>query len=505
MPENASFNRPFDKLECTNKSTEPSGELVFVPLHFGHKLRIVNPRGRLGIITLWSKIDFVHDTLAELGTDLDPHTSKIAVIGNLYGNGIPHLLRNLLYNPQIRDLIICGADRSGSANDLAAFFDNGLEEAEIIGERVTRIRGTTHIIDDLVTPEKFAEKPRLFRFGELRDKKSRFELYKFIQSFDPEPPISSKRIEIPLPEVHISRFPSEPRSHCIVKESPLDAWRELVFRLVRFGHLAHLRKGDRQELQNVKVVILDPRPDDPGSLSKYNFAIDELIQYQQDMLNPDLPPDQSYTYGSRIREYFGFDALSRFATRLRENPEDRDCYLALWDSRSDIDAEDAPCLVSLFFRVFDAKLTLTATYRTHNALDAWLKNVYGLIKVQEIVANETGIEMGPLTVISHSISIDPARYEFARRVAESKTLSIDIDPNGYFVISIDDETREIVAHHMSNEGIQLREYRSKKAERIQHEIARDCAISDINHAIYVGRQLAIYERYLETGESHEES
>ncbi len=93
--------------------------------------------------------------LAEMGVDLNSATSKIAVIGNLYGNGIPHLLRNLLYNPQIRNLIICGADRSGSANELCAFFTNGLEKIESLGETVTRIKGTSRIIDDLITPEHF--------------------------------------------------------------------------------------------------------------------------------------------------------------------------------------------------------------------------------------------------------------------------------------------------------------------------------------------------------------
>lgn len=474
--------------------------LEFVPLHFGNKLSIINPRGRVGVITLWSKLESVQTKLGNLGVDLSPEISRIAAIGNLYGNGLPHLLRNLLYNPQIRDLVICGSNRSGSAEELIAFFENGLEETEYLGERMTRIRGTNRIIDDMVTPSMFAEKPRIAQFGDLCDKASGTNLYKHIQALAPPPPATSDRIEIGLPEVSVTRYPSEPRNHNIVADGPLEAWRELIFRLVRFGHLVHLRKGDRQELQNVRVVVRKPALDDADSLSQFNFALDDLIQYQHDMLVGPLPDDHSYTYGNRIREYFGFDALAKFAGRLRENPEDRDCYLALWDSHHDIDAEDAPCLVSMFFRVFDGRLTLTATYRTHNALDAWMRNVYGLMKAQEIVAHDAGLETGPLTVISHSISVDPSRYEFARRVAESKGFSIDMDPNGQFTVTVDHEVGEIVLHHTSNEGMPLHEYRSKHAERIQHELARDCAISDINHAIYVGRQLAKAEMCLETGE-----
>lgn len=477
-----------------------STDLEFVPLHFGNKLRVVNPRGRIGIITLWSKIEFVEKKLVECGADLNPETSRVAVIGNLYGNGLPHLLRNLLYNPQIRDLVICGADRSGSAGELMAFFQNGLEETMSLGETVTRIRGTSRIIDALVTPDHFVEKPRIVQFGDLSGKASVDEVCRHLQGLSTSELGIADRVEIELPEVRIGRYPSEPRNHNIVRDTPLEAWRELVFRLVRFGHLTHLRKGDRQELQNVRVVVRKPKQDDPAELAKFSFTLDELLHYQKDMLAAELPEDQPYTYGNRIRRYYGFDALEKFAARLRENPQDRDCYLALWDSRHDIDAEDGPCLVSMFFRVFDEKLTLTATYRTHNALDAWLKNVYGLMNAQEIVAEKAGIEVGSLTVISHSISVDPSKYDLAQRVSNAKGFEFDLDPNGQFLFAVDQDAGEIVVQHVSEDGVTLHEYRSDRPQRIQHELARDLAISDVGHAIYVGRQLTRAEMCLKTGE-----
>lgn len=506
MPRNKKYSDTIGTGSETQEHNTANPEpLEFVPLHFGEKLKVINPRGRLGIVTLWSTQDFVINKLEEYGVDLNPQTSKVAVVGNLYGNGLPHLLRNLLYNPQIRDLAIFGSDRSGSSTTLAAFFERGIEKAEHLGEDIWCVAGTNHIIDPLVTPEMFEEKPRIHFFGEPNDKESAKNLYMFIQSFDPSPPVTCTRVEVPLPEVRVTRFPSEARSHVIVKKTPLEAWRELIFRLVRFGHLVHLQKGDRQELQNVKVVITEPRPDDPEELAKYNFSLEELIQYQHEMLSPELTPDQSYTYGNRLRSYFGMDALAIFADRLIQNSQDRHCYFTLWDNKADISAESSPCLVSVFFRVFEKRLTLTAVYRTHNALDAWLKNVYGLMKVQEMVSREVGIDPGPLTVISHSISVDPSRYDFARHVAESKSFAVELDPNGYFIISVDHEAGEIVACHMSQDGTMLKEYRGRKAERIQHEIARDCAISDINHALYVGRQLALAEECLKTGRAFEEA
>lgn len=476
----------------------------FIPLHFGNKLRIINPSASIGIICLWSTLDYTIEKIACAGINLDPESSKIAVIGNLYGNGIPHMLRNLLYNPQITDILICGADRSGSANVLQSFFSKGLEKAHSLGKEVTRIATTTYTIDDMVTPEMFCGNVHIHpSFGESLSSESLSVMRHFLEEYSPSSlPAGMQRREIPLPVVEVTNFPSDPAAHCVTADSPLAAWREVVFRITRFGHISHLRKGDRQELQNLKVVIRHPVDDDPRELAEFGFSIEDLHSYQLDMIEPELPPDQPYTYGNRIRSYYGFDSLSKFCEKLTDNPQDRDCYLALWDSHQDIDADDAPCLVSLFFRVFDETLTLTATYRTHNALDAWLKNIYGLMKLQQIVSEKTGIPLGTLSVISQSISIDPSRYEIAKRVCDTRGFNVNMDPNGHFTTSIEDGL--ITVKHFDPDGQLINTYKSRKAERIQHELYRDFAVSDIGHAIYLGRQLAKAQICLENGTEFKE-
>ena len=88
--------------------------MEFIPLHFGDRLKIINPHGTIGVVTLWSKVDYVIERFRQAGVDLDPATSPIAVFGTLYGNGLREMLRNLLYNPQIQRIYVCGNDRSGS-------------------------------------------------------------------------------------------------------------------------------------------------------------------------------------------------------------------------------------------------------------------------------------------------------------------------------------------------------------------------------------------------------
>jgi thymidylate synthase len=155
--------------------------------------------------------------------------------------------------------------------------------------------------------------------------------------------------------------------------------------------------------------------------------------------------------------------------------------------------------VTLFFRRSQGRLTLTATYRSHNLLTAWLQNVYGLLGIQQWVCDRTGMPPGPITVISHSLGIDPRspRYEFAKGIAERWTRDEDVDhetgkhslredPNGYFIVTVDKD--EVVAEHRY-EGLLVKQYRGDRAAKIEREVIGDMAVSLVSHALWLGREL----------------
>ena len=62
--------------------------MEFIPLHFADRLTVINPQGTIGVVTLWSKPDYVIERFRQAGVDLNPATSPIAVFGTLYGNGL---------------------------------------------------------------------------------------------------------------------------------------------------------------------------------------------------------------------------------------------------------------------------------------------------------------------------------------------------------------------------------------------------------------------------------
>jgi len=485
--------------------------MEFIPLFFQEKLSLINPQGVVGVVTLWSKVDYVQQRFRQAGVNLDLRTSPLAVFGTLYGNGLRELLRNLLYNPQIKVLLICGRNRSGSLEELQSFFDQGLEsgDSKLVsyqalesGEVVQtcRIRGTGRLIDSLVRPEQFAVQPQLHWLGEPQDPATLDRIGKFFATWKPGllPSINElQRQAIPLPQVALSHFPSNPRGHTVIRDTPLAAWKELLFIISRFGQLVTLKKGERIELSNLKVVVEQPTFEPEVALMAHHFDPEQLQRYQAGILRGEKEADETYNYGHRLRQYFGLDGLKACIQRLQADPEDRKAYVVLWDNRRDLEApEGHPCLVSLFFRRFEQKLTLTATFRTHNALDAWLINLYGLMAIQQYVAQATDMPPGAITVISHSISIDRRELDRALEVVGRRPLEVRTDPCGYFRISVDQG--EIVVEHRWGD-VTLKTYRSDQARRLQHQLARELALSDLNHALYLGRQLARAEQCLEDG------
>lgn len=485
--------------------------MKFEPLYYSDRLHLINPEGDIGIVTLWSPVKQVLKGLTELGMDLAPQSSRVAVVANLYGNGLPQMLRNLLWNPQIVYLLAMGQNLSGSREVLVNFFQMGLEAVEYLGVSTYRVIDTQRIIDGEVTPANFQNGLQVSAFGKMSEVETKEKLVTFFKTLSPLQLCRVERLNIPIPKTDVQRFPSEPRHHNILRETPLEAWKELIFRLVRFGYTNQLRKGRRVELQNVKVIIETPQEESEEVLKAYGFALSHFKDYQTRILSPELS-EQSYTYGNRLRAYCRYqdkpvDSLAIVIQRLTDDKESRHAYVSLWDNSRDLpEGHGCPCLVSLFFRYFDNHLTLTATFRTHNAMDAWLENVYGLMAIQRYVAEQVNMQPGAITVFSHSISVSGEVLERAKMIAGSKETDEMIDPqtrkraprydyHGNFAVTVDLETQELVVQQ-SYQGAVIAEYRGKSAEALEQQLARDGAVSEISHALYLGRELARQERQL---------
>jgi hypothetical protein len=107
------------------------------------------------------------------------------------------------------------------------------------------------------------------------------------------------------------------------------------------------------------------------------------------------------------------------------------CYeLDVSDSEFDIAIHDAtrhngrrrlPCLSHLSFKLLDKAVHLTALYRSHDYQYKVPGNLLGLARLQSSVAQEVGVNLGALTVVSTYAMLEGGGMkEFKALVAEAK-------------------------------------------------------------------------------------
>jgi thymidylate synthase len=497
-------------------------------------VKTVNPLGTVAVCSLWTPAAHVWERLKEKAPALLGGESPIAVIGGLYGGGLKIMLRNLHHNPQLDTVVLCGKDFAGAGEHLAKFFAGDYERAEKKnlylfpdGEKrelspiVIRGKKTAYKMDDTLLPDSFLTIPKIVEVTTDKDGDRLDKLGNYLSTYRPAATDGNmtRPAAVPLPKLMSDVFPADRFAFSLTADTIVEAWSKLLSRLNRFAVPTVFRKGkERRELNNVKVVVKTPWKYDLGTITShpYNISEEYITSYQNELLTAENDHEGiPYTYGNRIRAHFKKDLLVMAAKNLSKVSDSRHAYVSLWDNEGDMEADDSPCLVSLFMRKIDDSINMTAIFRSHNSTHAWPLNCFGLLRLMEEVAkiaNENPLKedpnvlrVGTLTVLSLSMTINPADLDQVKDIIEredDKPYRMADDPNGYFRITTDDETKEIVVFHHDPTGELLKEYRGTNATDLSKRIHNDMALSDIGHALYLGGQLERAWRAIVAGEEY---
>jgi thymidylate synthase len=476
--------------------------MEFKPLYYKDQLKIINPFGSAGIVTLWSKPERISEEIKKFYPSLFSQSSPLTTITSLYGNGLPQMLVNLAYNPQINKIAIVGKDSKlvPSSRYFINFLEQGISKENIGGVIMNRINGTSFYIDPQISPKNYSNlKFKQFSTNNLEG------LVEFITQESSININENDRIKINLSQPEFKDFPSDLTSHNIYAETILEAWKEVMYHIDRFGKNVSLKKGDRRALINLDVNIKNPVIDSDTDLQKFGFYPDKLKQYQEDILNSDLPKELTYTYGNRIRSHWGGDSLEKISKMFREDSTQRHGLVSVWDTKQDLlEGNSSPCLTDIYFvqNPSDGKLMLTASFRTHNATSAWANNIYGLRAIQEKVARESNMEPGQINIRSRWIGIDPADpkiISLLKLIKSNRNIRLNInDPKGYYDLSVDKEKNELVVQHYSPKGLVLEEFRGPNAESIKNQLRQVDGFSNTDHAMWFGMELARVQKDLES-------
>ncbi|MFX0033266.1 MAG: thymidylate synthase [Candidatus Hodarchaeota archaeon] len=91
--------------------------------------------------------------------------------------------------------------------------------------------------------------------------------------------------------------------------------------------------------------------------------------------------------------------------KLKEKPHSRRAQAITWRPLVDPFHVDPPCLQRIYMRVKDGKLLMQTTWRSRDLFRAWEANVNGMIRIQKLVADELGVELGHYLDFSNSLHI----------------------------------------------------------------------------------------------------
>jgi len=473
-------------------------QFKYKPLHKPNQL--IYGTGQTAVVTGWT----VKGAIAK---KLQP--DEYGVIGQLYSptRGISLLIRNLLANPHVRFLVVLNATKedrnAGGCECLLDFFRNGFEEGSSdTGRRCWVISSSIPGYIDFEIDADALEQLR--QAVECVEAHSIAEAVSQVKSFalrDTVEPWGSP-LEFPMSTVVPTVLPGPRYGHRIEGRTIAETWVKIIHRIKTTGTIRPTGyDGQWQELIDLMAVVTDEPPDfyfpEPNYLPCDRAFIGEYISQILD----DAPQREGvkYTYGQRLRSWFGQDQIEQVIQKLIADIDSARAVMSLWDVRDHEANESPPCLNHIWVRVVDRELSLTATFRSNDMFSAWPANAMGLRALQQHIRDEIAkrsdydLRRGPLITISQSAHIYDDCWENADNLIQTQYAKIcqqrDFDdPSGSFVITVQDG--KIIVEHMTiGSGEVINCYSGKSAKKLYQQVAADCPSLQVEHAMYLGSEL----------------
>lgn len=462
------------------------------PIYYRDSLIVGDPTQGIGVVTLWTQRQQMAEALP---------LSKVAAVGQLYSHnkGISAIIRNILANPVITELVLCGADKSGSGKALEQFFAKGVDENNcIIG-----INGGQ--LDRELPKTALDQVRKKVSLVNLRNEISPQKVGAAISERTPNTtPWASPQL-FPLPDqTPPETLPSEKTNFVVRGKRVVDVWPRVLATVMDFGTVKRSQHSDDQREVINLIVETNESPDRPSVPSWLGFTQAELDDYYPQVVSANEIPGINYTYGQRLFTHRGIDQIQNMIDQLKEEPWTRRAVAVTWDVVTDARNSHAPCLDLVQALVENDTLYLTAYIRSNDMYEAWPRNNFALRRLQQMIATGAGLSMGTLTTVSNSAHIYAARWNEASAVVEKRgrvgthTWSeakqqclwnqADNDPRGVMVISIK-EGEIYVIHQDWQSGETLHIWHANSAVGIYSQMVAHGAVSMVGHAFDIGCEL----------------
>ncbi|BAY64955.1 thymidylate synthase [Calothrix brevissima NIES-22] len=490
--------------------TGQATQFEYKPLHKPNQL--IYGQGQTAVITGWT-------VKASVAKHLQPQ--DYAVIGQLYSptRGLNLLLRNLLFNPHVRYLVVLNATKedknAGACECLLDFFRNGFEEG--LSDTGRKCWVINSKIPGYVDLEIDVNALKHLRHSiEFKEANSITEAVDIVKSFAQREALESwgSPWEFPMSTIEPTVLPGPRYGHRIEGKTIAETWVKIIHRIKTTGTIRPTGyDGKWQELIDLMAVVTDepenfyfPEPNylpiDRNFLEEYICQILDDAPYREGL---------KYTYGQRLRSWFGRDQIEQVIHKLIGEIDAASAVMNLWDVK-DHDKGGSPCLNHIWLRVVDNELSLTATLRSNDMFAAWPANAMGLRALQKHIRDEIAkrseynLKMGPLMTLSQSAHIYDDTWENADSLIASQYTKIFNqrsydDPSGNFLIEVDGKDI-VISHTTPGSGEVIKSYRGKKPLSLMREICANSPAIQLEHIGYLGIELQKASDCIKSGKSY---
>lgn len=458
------------------------------------------------IICLWSRKEEIAKRVS---------ASHYAALGQLFNaeRGIDFLIRTLLANPQISNLVVTGADLGNAGKALKDFFEKGIEKSKTIsGKETWKVKSDFNAFIGIDIPEKV--------LNELKDS-IKFEQIGDISKLNSmkldKPKKTRQEYNFP-PQKHefVRMYTSETAGFLVRGKNISSVWIKLLDQINKFGkQVSHDGKNFKELIDFVSVIEAE-NPEQFLFPEFLPISKKEFEEFFEQFMHSSASGDKCH-YGERMTQYFGINQLDKAAQKLFDSMNSRKAIVCLWDAKNDLSSHASPCITQLWFRIVEGKLALTATIASNEIFKLYLLNAFSLRKIQfqvlqkineKLSKQAVSLELGPLIIVSQSAHIYETDWKNSEETVKqnfSKILHLRenyFDPRGNFVIYI--SQGKIVIEHLSPDNQLLYMFDADTAYELWDVLVRENVVSNISHAIYIGTELQKAEIALKNGLKYEQ-
>lgn len=445
-----------------------------------------NPGSQIVLVTLWTP-----------ATEVLKYADKdiFALSAPLYSRkrGISPLIRTLLSNKNIRYVLVTGADLDGVGDALSALFVSGVKHHQIVGTDV--------VIDDEISLASIRSMIANVSLVDLRTIKGKQwkKINEVVASLQ-RLPSYGKAEHFALPKIDPpTTMPSTDGGFFVHGRTLFEAHVKILQMILRFGEIKRHTAGEHtKDLAGVHVVI-----DSIDFDRRLPFTKKEGVAYQQQILNGKAK-GVPYSYGKRLRSWFGTDQLDDVVRLLQKNAYTRKGVLQLWDATDDLKNNSCPGVMYAHVAIVNHKTVLTVHVRCMEATQGIAQTVFGFAGIQEYIAEKTGFEAGGMIVavdcayVEANASKRTAGY-VAKHLDEVTAVKHD-DPRGNLVISVMNGV--ILVTHVSRDDKVLGEWRGRTAKEIYRQLASQSVLFDAYHMFDIGAELQKAQIALKEGKTY---